>query len=184
MTRAVRVLLVLLLMLAGTLAARRRDPLTEAESDQLREAALEPQKRLQLYIKFADARLTAVDQQRADPKLADGRGKRIHDLIEDFTAILDEINDNLDTYQGRPLDKDDRKAFRKGLKEVIEAGDRWELKLNALKTASETDPQTRREDVDFHFALQDALDALKSSTDLAREYMETKDKDQEPVKKK
>src|SRR5499427_3259279 len=109
--------LVLLLLLVTTLAAaRRRDPLTEAEADQLRQAALEPYKRLQLYIKFTNARLTSIDQTVADPNQAAGRGRKIHDLLEDFTALLDEINDNLDMYQGRPLTKDDRKDFKKGLK--------------------------------------------------------------------
>src|SRR5205807_1101226 len=83
-----------------------------------REVAMEPLKRLQLYIKFADVRLTTIALMRDDPKQAEGRGKKIHDLLEDFTAILDEINDNLDQYQGRPLDQESRKDFRKGLKEV------------------------------------------------------------------
>jgi len=63
---------------------------------------------------------------------------------------------NLDQYQGRPLSKEDRKDFHKGLKEVIEADARFELKLKALKSASDTDPQTRTEAHDFHFALDDA----------------------------
>src|SRR5215469_13748234 len=100
-------ILVVVLLLTMAAAARRRDPLTEAETDQLREVAREPQQRLKLYIKFAEARLLAIDQLRSGPKAADGRGKKIHDLLEDFTAILDEINDNLDTYEGRPLNKDD-----------------------------------------------------------------------------
>ncbi|HLJ25772.1 MAG TPA: hypothetical protein VKY85_03615 [Candidatus Angelobacter sp.] len=176
MKQAKKVLLVVLL-LTMVAAARRRDPLTDAESDQLREVAMEPGKRVKLYIKFAEVRLLAIDQLRSDPKAAEGRGKKIHDLLEDFTAILDEINDNLDTYQGRPLSKDDRKEFHKGLKEVIEAGDKFDLKLRALKSATETDPQTKKELVDFQFVLQDAVEALRSSADMAREYMSDKDDD-------
>ena len=163
-------LLVLLLSLAAS--ARRRDPLTEAEADQLREVATEPYKRLKLYIKFAEARLMAIDQVRVDPKLAKDRGKQIHDLLEDFTAILDEINDNLDQYQGRPLSKDDRKDFKKGLKEVIEADERFDLRLRTLQSAAQNDPETRKEWPDFRFVLQDAQDALKSNADMAREYIE------------
>ena len=182
--RLAKKLLLLILLLTVVAAARRRDPLTDAESDQLREAALEPQKRLKLYIKFAEARLLAIDQLRSDPKFADGRGKKIHDLLEDFTAILDEINDNLDTYQGRPLNKDDKKDFHKGLKEVIEAGDRFDLKLRTLKSALDTDPQMKKEAADFQFALVDAQEALKSSSDMAREYMAEKDKPADSAKKK
>jgi len=177
-------ILLVVLVLTVVASARKRDPLTEAETDQLREYAMEPQKRLKLYIKFAEARIEAIDQLRTDPKLADGRGKKIHDLLEDFTAILDEINDNLDTYEGRPLNKDDRKDFHKGLKDVIEASDKFDLKLKTLKSASDTDPQAKKEAVDYQFALADAQDALKSSADIAREYMTEKDKDTNEPKKK
>ena len=167
------VLTVLLLTLAA--AAKRRDPLTETETDQLRDVALEPGQRLKLYIKFADVRLDAIEQLRTDPKAAQGRGKKIHDLLEDFTAILDEINDNLDTYEGRPLNKDDRKGFHKGLREVIESGGKFDAKLQALKAATETNPQTQKEASDYQFVLQDAIDAVKSSADMAREYLSSKD---------
>src|SRR5215813_13085621 len=172
-------LILIVLLLTMVAAARRRDPLTEAEADQLRESAMEPHQRLKLYIKFAEARLVAIDQLRTDPKFAEGRGKKIHDLLEDFTAILDEINDNLDTYQGRPLNKDDRKDFHKGLKDVIEAGDRFDLKLRTLKSALENDPQAKKESADYEFALADAQDALKSSADMAREYLSDKGKEAE-----
>jgi hypothetical protein len=178
--------IVLLVLLTVVAAAKRRDPLTEAESDQLREVAMEPFKRLKLLVKFTEARLLAIDEVRADPKQAEGRGQRIHDLLEDFTSLMDEINDNLDQYQGRPLSKDDRKDFHRGLKECIDADARFELKLKALKSAIETDAKTRMESRDFHFALDDAEDALKSSADVAREYIETTpiEKKNEPEKKK
>lgn len=177
-----RKLIILILLLTLVAAARKRDPLTEAETDQLREVAMEPGKRLKLYIQFADARLLAIDQLRTDPKMAQGRGQKIHDLLEDFTAILDEINDNLDTYQGRPLNKDDRKELRKGLKEVIEASSKFDLKLKTLKSATESDPVTQKEAADFQFVLQDAIEALKSSADMAHEYLNNKEED-EPKKK-
>jgi hypothetical protein len=164
---------VLLLLLALPAAARRRDPLTEAEADQLREVAMEPYKRIKLMIKFTEARLVAIDQIRVDPKLAAGRGKQIHDLLEDFTSLMDEINDNLDQYEGRPLDKDAVKQYHKGLKELIEADERFDLRLRTLQSAAETDPITRKEAPDFRFVLQDARDSLKSNADMAREYMET-----------
>jgi hypothetical protein len=164
---------ILVLLLTTLASAKRRDPLTEAEADQVRQAALEPYKRVKLFIKFSDARLESIDQLRADPKQADGRGRKIHDLLEDFTALMDEVNDNLDQYQGRALSKDDRKDFHKGLKEVIEACDKWEAHLKTLQTAAETDPQTQKESQDYRFVLQDAQDAVKSSAEVAREYVET-----------
>src|SRR5205823_3525620 len=82
-----------------------------------------------------------------------------------------------------PLTKDDRKDFKKGLKEVIEADDKFELKLRTLKSAIDTDPLTKKEAHEFQFALQDAQEALKSNADMAREYMSEKESDA-PAKKK
>jgi hypothetical protein len=166
-------IILLLLLLSVVASAKRRDPLTEAEADQLREVAMEPYKRIKLMIKFTEARLTSIDQTRLDPKQAADRGKQIHDLLEDFTNLIDEINDNLDQYEARPLDKDTVKQYHKGLKELIDADARFDQRLNALKSASETDPITKKEAPDFRFVLQDAMDSLKSNADMAREYMET-----------
>jgi|SRR5579864_4879912 len=182
--RTAQKITVLLLLLTVAAAARRRDPLSEAETDQLRDAAQEPGKRLKLYIKFTEARLATIDEVRADPQQAPGRGKKVHGLLEDFTALLDEINDNLDAYQGRPLTKGDRKEFHKGLKEVIEAAGRFGLKLKALRAAADSDPQTRVESEDYRFVLQDAEDALKSTLDMAREYDASQAPEDEPAKKK
>jgi hypothetical protein len=174
----------LLLLLSVAAAAKRRDPLTEAETDQLREAAMDPYNRIKLMIKFSEARLVAIDQVRVDPKLAAERGKQVHDLLEDFTSLIDEINDNLDQYEGRPLNKESVKQYHKGLKELIEADARFDLKLRTLKSAAETDPVTKKEAPDFRFVLQDAMDALKSNADMAREYIETTHEQKDSSEKK
>ena len=57
-------LLVLLLVVVASAQRRHRDPLTDAEADQMREVAQEPEKRLKLIIKFAQARLQAIEQLR------------------------------------------------------------------------------------------------------------------------
>lgn len=174
----------LLLLLSVAAAARRRDPLTEAEADQLREVAMDPYNRIKLMVKFTEARLEAIDHLRLDPKQAADRGKQIHDLLEDFTSLVDEINDNLDQYESRPLDKDTVKKYHKALKELIDADGRFDIRLNALKSASETDPVTKKEAPDFRFVLQDAMDSLKSNADMAREYMETTHDQKDQEKKK
>jgi len=163
------------LLLLSTLAfAQKRDPLTDAETDQLRQVAMEPQKRLQLYIKFSEARIEAIDQARSDPRQAEGRGRKIHDLLQDFASLIDEINDNLDQYEGRPMDKDQMKDFHKGVKEVVSAEERFRARLRTLQHQIETDPQTKIESKDYAFALQDAEDALKSSLEMAQEYSKEK----------
>lgn len=178
------ILLVLLLSIAAS--AKRRDPLTEAETDQLREVAMEPYQRIKLMIKFCEARLDSIDKVRVDPKAAPDRGKQIHDLLEDFTSLLDEINDNLDQYEARTLDKDQVKQYHKGLKELVETSDRFDLRLKTLQSSAETDPLTKKDLPDFRFVLQDAQGAVKSTADMAREYMETthEQKGSAPEKKK
>jgi hypothetical protein len=160
-------LMLVVLLLSMAASARKRDPLTEAETDELRQSALEPYKRIKLLISFTEARLAAIDQVRVDPKIGNERGTRIHDLLEDFSSIMDEINDNLDQYEGRPLNKDDAKLYHKGLKELIEADERFDLKLKAIRSAM------KKLLPDFRFVLQDAEDSLKASSEAAREDSET-----------
>src|SRR5271166_6816495 len=76
---------------------KERDPLTDAEVDQMREAADYPNKRLELLVKFTRERVFAIESLRADTPSAEN-DKKIHDLIEDFISVLDEIDDNIDMY--------------------------------------------------------------------------------------
>ena len=48
--------------------------------------------------------MATIEQLEANAKTAKDRPMQIHDLLEDFTALLDEIDDNVDMYrlaQGR-----------------------------------------------------------------------------------
>jgi hypothetical protein len=184
MSTAKKLALIVLVLTTALAFARKRDPLTDAEADQLRQVALEPQKRLKLYIKFTEARLDSIDQARSDPKQAQGRGPAIHNLLEDFTALIDEINDNLDQYEGRGLDKDQTKDFHKGVKEVITAEQRFRARLRTLRHDIDTDPQTKTESRDYMFVLQDAEDALKTSLEIAQEYAKQKDEGKSAGKQK
>jgi len=58
--------------------------------------------------------MTVLEQMRSNPKTTE-RGRQTHDMLEDFLAVYDELNDNIDMYVGR---KDD---IRKPLKAIIEA---------------------------------------------------------------
>lgn len=158
-----------LLVLAVTLAPaqrRRRDPLTDPETDQLREVAVEPEKRLKLYVKFARARMAAIEQLRSDPKFAEDRGQRLHDLLEDLGAIVDEMDRNVDEYDRQKQD------LRKPLKDVIEADSEFQLKLRAIKDAA-AEPALAREARDYKFVLDDTIESVNASADAARETLQT-----------
>lgn len=148
--------LLLLLPLCLPLAAqRRRDPLNPLEIDQLRDAMLDPDTRLKLYVQFSRDRMTKLEQVRSDPKTTD-RAHQTHDMLEDFLAVYNELNDNIDMYVGR---KDD---IRKPLKIVIEADTEFQSKLRAIKNAANT---TAAEVTQYEFLLTDALDTVDSSTE-------------------
>src|SRR5580698_5732597 len=141
--------------------AQKRDPLNEKEVDQMREAADWPDKRLELMVKFARDRMTAIDQLRADAKNAKDRPMQIHDLLEDFSSLLDEIDDNVEMYASHKAD------MRKGLTLLIEANSEWQLKLRRLKE------QSPPEELDqYVFVLANATDAVKDSADDTRKELQ------------
>jgi len=136
-------------------AQRRRDPLNPLEIDQLRDAMLEPDQRLKLYVKFSRDRMTKLEQMRSDPKTTE-RGRQTHDMLEDFLAVYDELNDNIDMYVGR---KDD---IRKPLKVIIEVDTEFQAKLRALKNSANANTSEASQ---YEFLLTDALDTVDSSAD-------------------
>jgi hypothetical protein len=146
-------LAVVFVLVAAAAAQRKRDPLTSAEVDQLRDTAVEPDLRLKLYVKFARERLNSLEQMRNDPKVTD-RAQKTHDQLEDFLAVYDELNDNIDMYADR---KDD---LRKPLKVVIEADTEFQAKLRALKDAAGVPPAEAKQ---YDFVLANVLESLDSS---------------------
>jgi hypothetical protein len=137
---------------------RRRDPLNQLEVDQLRDAMLDPDTRLKLYVKFTRERMTTLEQMRANPKTTD-RPRQTHDRLEDFLAVYDELNDNIDMYVGR---KDD---IRKPLKLVIEADTEFQSKLRALKDSANTDAAEAKQ---YEFVLTNAIDTVDAGADEHR----------------
>ena len=142
-------------------AAQHRDPLNEKEVDEMRETADYPNKRLELMTSFARARMASIEQLRADPKAAKDRPTQIHELLQDFTSLLDEIDDNIDMYGAHKTD------MRKGLKLVIEADSEWQLQLRKLKE------QSPPEELDqYSFVLTNATEAVTDTGDSARKALQ------------
>jgi hypothetical protein len=155
------VVICLLALTAGAFAQRRRDPLTQEEIGQVRDASWEPQQRLKLYVQFARDRLVKLEEMRNNPKTTD-RARKTHDMLDDFLLIYDELNDNLDTYVDR---KDD---IRKPLKLVIEADTEFQAKLRALKDAADV---PRQEEQQYEFVLTNAVETLDTSAEDHRKLM-------------
>lgn len=161
---AIRLLAVALalstLVLPAGAQRKERDPLTDAEVDQMREAADYPSKRLELLVKFARERVFYIESAQTESK-GDEKTKQIHDLLQDFISILDEIEDNIDMYGSHNAD------MRKGLKLVIEADSEWQLKLRQIKEKSPPDELQQ-----YSFVLINATDTVADSASSARESLQ------------
>ncbi len=163
----------LCLPVAPARAQSRHDPLNPLEIDQLRDTMLYPDERLKLYVQFSRDRMTKLEQMRSNPKTTE-RGRQTHDMLEDFLAVYDELNDNIEMYVGR---KDD---IRRPLRLIIEADTEFQSKLRALKNSADTNAAEASQ---YEFLLTDALDTVDTSADDHRktvaeveEYMKHKKK--------
>jgi hypothetical protein len=150
-----------LLVAALAVAQRHRDPLTQLEIDQIRDVSWEPEQRLALYVKFARARLVALEQMRSDPKTKD-RPRQTHDKLDDFLLIYDELNDNIDTYVDRKND------IRKPLKAIIDADTEFQAKLLALRDAAGVSAEEAKQ---YEFVLTNALDTVDGSVEDHRKLL-------------
>jgi hypothetical protein len=166
--------LTLLVLVPPALAQRESDPLTQPEIDQLRDAALEPEKRLKLYVDFARARLVSLEQMRNDPKATD-RGPKTHALLQDFLTIYDELDDNIDNFESR---KDD---LRKALKLVIEGDTEFQAKLRALRDSASATPAEAKQ---YEFILSDAIDTVDSGAEDHRQLLAEQEEAAKHKKKK
>ncbi|MGA2426501.1 MAG: hypothetical protein ABSG07_21065 [Terriglobales bacterium] len=163
----------LCLPVAPVRAQSRHDPLNPLEIDQLRDTMLYPDERLKLYVQFSRDRMTKLEQMRSNSKTTD-RPRQTHDMLEDFLAVYDELNDNIEMYVGR---KDD---IRRPLRLIIEADTEFQSKLRALKNSADTNAAEASQ---YEFLLTDALDTVDTSADDHRktvaeveEYMKHKKK--------
>jgi hypothetical protein len=148
--------------------------LTPAEVDQLRDAAMEPNDRLKLYLKFLRDRLDSLEKIRTDPKITD-KPAEIHDHLQDFLDLYDELNDNIDTYVDR---KDD---IRKPLKAVIEADPEFLQKFNTYLTELQADKINTKS---YSFLIGNITDTLKASADDHKQLMQEQEEAAKHRKKK
>jgi hypothetical protein len=143
----------------------RRESLTPAEVDQLRDAATDPYGRVKLFTHFARARLVALEQLRNDPNLTD-RGQQTHNRLQEFLDIYDELNENIDNFIDRKED------MRKPLRAVIEADNEFQAKLLALKSAPDA---ASKEAEQYRFLLDNALEAVGSGVQDHRQLLDAQE---------
>jgi ABC-type transporter Mla subunit MlaD len=98
--------------------------LSEAEVESLRAASYIPIDRIRTYEKILDTRARRIeDLVKSRPR--PGRSLDLHDAIDQFAGIVDELNDNLDEYDRQHRD------IRKALARLLTATGRWSATLKA-----------------------------------------------------
>jgi len=141
------------LLISAPLAAQRDkpEPLTQSQQDQIAEAGIDPVARVDLYVKFIDDYSDTVKGliPRAHTQ---ARVRRLNSELENFSALMDELGDNLDVFSERKAD------IRKALKPLNEGLARWQQTLHALPS----EPA-------FEVSLKDALDSASDLADQARQ---------------
>lgn len=103
----------------------KREPLTEAQIDQIRESGIAPVDRVNLYTKFLNEHADSIKGLTNRAK-SGARSKRLDDELQDFTALMDELGSNLDVFSDRKAD------IRKSLKPLSDSSQRWLGILRAL----------------------------------------------------
>ena len=127
--RAVRSLAPILICLffAALLFAQKDkpEPLTAAQIEEIREAGIYPNDRINLYTKYLNEHADTIKGLTNRSKSI-ARGKRLDEELQDLTALMDELGANLDQYSERHAD------MRKALKSLAEASEHWLGILRAL----------------------------------------------------
>ncbi len=164
LTKAALVICCVLPLCMAVAAQQQRDPLNDLESDQLREAAQEPYKRLKLMIKFTSERLDTAEATQKDAEVR-GRGQRVHDALVDFRALVDELDDNVDDFVQKQQD------LRKALNEMVNAEESFDKRLKDIQERGQ-DPKRAEEYKQYSFALQDAQEAVNLSLEDAKKTLE------------
>ena len=103
----------------------KREPLTEAQMEQIREAGIDPNARIAFYTKFLEERAGTIKGLINRAK-SDARSRRIDGELQDFAALMDELGDNLDQYSDRKAD------LRPALKKLNESCPQWLTILKSL----------------------------------------------------
>lgn len=115
----------LLPVLPSQAQKEKREPLTGAEIEQIRDAGNDPDRRVSLYTKILDEHAATIKGLTSRVP-SDARVIRLDGELQDFTALLDELGSNLDVYSDRKAD------IRKSLKALRDSSQHWLGVLRAL----------------------------------------------------
>ncbi len=126
------------------------DALSQKDVDRLRDTAFTPMERIKVFTEILNDRQKLIDDLLARRRSHTDFPGDMHDALDQFGKIVDELNDNLDDYGRRHRD------VRKILPKLIEATERWST---ALRTPADNEA--------FNVVRRIALDDVKDTRTLA-----------------
>jgi hypothetical protein len=143
--------LVCLLILPPLSAQKqKREPLTEKQQDEIAEAGVYPVGRVNLYVRYLNEHSDTIKGLIPRAK-SSARASRIDDELQDFSALMDELGDNLDVFSERKAD------IRKSLKGLNESIAEWQKMLQSIPS-----------EPGFELSLKDAIASASDLADDAR----------------
>lgn len=151
-----------LIVLAACAFGQQRDFLTADEADQVR-LAQDPNVRLTLYLHFAKQRLDLIQQAASQEKA--GRSKLLHDLLEDYTQIIEAIDTVTEDALKRSVD------VALGVKTVADAEVEMVAQLEKIRSSEPKDIAR------YQFVLDQAIETTRDSQEMASQ--DLKDRAQE-----
>ena len=128
----------------------KEDALSQREVDDLRDAAFVPSDRITTFEQILNQREKRINELLAKRKGHTDFAGEMHDVLDQFGAIADELNDNLDDYGRKHRD------VRKVLPKLVQATERWSTTLRSPV-----------DDEAYAVVRRTALDNVKDTRELA-----------------
>ena len=144
-----------LLVSSPTLHAQREQALSDGEVEKLRDTAASAPDRVLVFVGFLDQRIDRIAKLTAGKRVP-GREDDVHELMEQTTSILDDLEDNLDDYSKRHWD------IRKALPKLVAATERWGTELK-------TPPENEAYSVSRKLALESLADVHEAAVRMIEE---------------
>jgi hypothetical protein len=162
----------MLLAIAPAFAQSKKDPLTDQQIEDVREAGDQPLQRIKLFVGYVDERAKGIHTLNADP-IAQNKNVRLHNLMEEFTRLSDELQDNMDNFDQQHTD------LRKVLKEIVDKTGEWGTIINEPKPSPQYD-FSRKTAIDANQSAHET--AVQMLADETKYFIEEKKKEKEQEK--
>ena len=133
----------------------------------------QPNDRVKLFIKFIEDRTAAIHRAVVRPE-TQHPGVEIHDQLDAFTSLIDELQDNLDAYDEQHGD------VRKSLKYLLEHAEKWKAVLQEPPGSPEYDFVRKSAQDSVDTLTRSASELLKSQEEYFSKHKPSKENKRAP----